>query len=194
MTSARRFLAILLVLAATGCERAPQPEPQPEPPSAWEDEPTLQPSTMTCDVPAPPAGVTTVQVVFTCGEETVGTWRRVEEQGADSLALAVGELLRGPTIDEREAGLSSFFSAETAGMVRSVSLRGGVAYIDFRDFSAIIPNASTSAGSAQLLDEVAGTIFQFDGIEEAELTFDGSCDAFWNWLQRGCQRLTRDEE
>ena len=26
----------------------------------------------------------------------------------------------------------------------------------------------------------------------AEITFGGSCDAFWSWIPRGCTRLERD--
>jgi hypothetical protein len=144
-----------------------------------------------CDVPAPPPGVRTVQVVFSCDEVAVGSWRVLPESGPDTLTFALKSLLAGPTPEERTAGLSSFFSDETAGMLNSARLQDGVAFVDFRDFSGIIPNASTSAGSTQLLDQIAGTIFQFDGVREAELSLDGSCDAFWNWLQRGCERLER---
>jgi hypothetical protein len=144
-----------------------------------------------CDVSAPPPGVRTVQVVFSCDEVAVGSWRVLPETGPDTLSFALNSLLAGPTTEERTAGLSSFFSDETAGMLNSVRLHDGVAFIDFRDFSGTIPNASTSAGSTQLLDQIAGTIFQFDGVREAELSFNGSCDAFWNWLQRDCERLER---
>jgi hypothetical protein len=143
-----------------------------------------------CDVPAPPSDVRTVQVVFSCDELPVDSWR-VLDGSADSLAFALQELLAGPNQEERARGLSSFFSTATAGMLIRAELRGDVAWIDFADFSGIIPNASSSAGSAQLLDQIAGTLFQFDGVREAELSFNGSCDAFWNWLQRGCQRLAR---
>jgi hypothetical protein len=146
-----------------------------------------------CDAAAPPPGVETVQVVFSCDEVPVGTWRALPDWAADTVRYALEALLAGPTAAEQEAGLASFFSDETAGMLNAVDVRDGVAYVDFRDFSRIIPNASTSAGSTQLLDQIAGTLFQFDGIHEAELTFDGSCDAFWEWLQRGCQRLQRGE-
>jgi hypothetical protein len=146
-----------------------------------------------CDAPAPPEGVATVQVVFSCDEVAVGTWRPLPAERTDTLRFALEQLLRGPSPEEEQAGLASFFSAGTAGMVRDVAVRDGVAYIDFQDFSRLIPNASTSAGSRQLLDQIAGTVFQFDAIREAELSFNGSCAAFWNWLQRSCERLTRGE-
>jgi hypothetical protein len=181
----RRLASFLAVLQVASCAPAPEavdPSQQADADLSREQD---------CEITAPPPGVSTVQVVFSCGELPVGTWRVTEDEAGDSLTFALRALLAGPTPQERAAGLSSFFSEETAGMLNRAEIRGGVAFIDFGDFSRIIPNASTSAGSAELLDQLAGTIFQFDGIVEAELSFDGSCDAFWNWLQRGCERLAR---
>jgi spore germination protein GerM len=130
-------------------------------------------------------------VFFSCGEQV----RPVERALAPTRAVlraALEQLLRGPTAEERAAGFHSFFGAATAGALRSVVVRDGVARIDFADFSRAIPNASSSAGSAQLLAQLRATIFQYAAVRGAEITFDGSCDAFWNWLQRGCQPLRRD--
>lgn len=180
-----RLGACLVVLfAGAGCSADGDRQPElPEPESL-----TIP---QQCEVEAPPAGVRTVQVVFSCDEVPVNSWREVPAAATDTVRHALEALLAGPLEREREAGLASFFSPGTAGMLNEVAVRDGVAYVDFRDFSGVIPNASASAGSAQLLDQIAGTLFQFDGIREAELSFDGSCDAFWNWLQRGCQRLAR---
>jgi hypothetical protein len=181
---------LLGTLFLGACERrAPAPDAVPH------DEPGAEAplSTMRCDIAAPPAGVATVQVVFSCDEQPVGTWRPLPAGAADSIAHAVGELLGGPTREEAAAGLTSFFSGATAGMLNGLRLEGDVVYVDFANFSQVVPNASSSAGSAMFLDQIAGTLFQFDGVREAVITFDGSCEAFWNWLQRGCQRLTRDE-
>jgi hypothetical protein len=183
-----RYSCLLLaaVVATAACER-----PEAEPPVLLDE--GFQPSTMQCDISAPPPGVRTLQVVFSCDEQPVGTWREVPGGEVDTLAFALHSLLRGPTQQERDAGLTSFFSEATAGMLNDARIIDGVAYVDFADFSSIVPNASSSAGSAMLLDQVAGTIFQFDGINEADISFNGDCDAFWNWIQRGCQRLLRDE-
>lgn len=144
-----------------------------------------------CDVPPPPEGLATVQVVFSCDEEPASTWRPLADGTQDTLRFALEALLEGPISAEQAVGLHSFFSEATGGMLNDVTVVDGVAYIDFQDFSGVIPNASTSAGSRMLLDQIAGTVFQFDAITEAELSFDRSCDAFWNWLQRDCERLQR---
>jgi hypothetical protein len=185
------ILLTLLSTAACAGDRAAEVPEVPDVPDLRVEEDHLA-RVQRCEMPAPPPGVHTVQVVFSCDELAVGTWRVLEE-GADSLAFALSALLAGPTDEERAAGLSSFFSAATAGMLNDARIDDGTARVDFADFSGVIPNASASAGSAQLLDQIAGTIFQFDAIAEAELSFDGRCDAFWNWLQRDCQRLSRSE-
>ena len=60
------------------------------------------------------------------------------------LAGAMRALVAGPTRAERRAGYGGWFSSRTAGSVRSVRLVGTTAHVDLRDFSRLIPNASTS--------------------------------------------------
>jgi hypothetical protein len=61
--------------------------------------------------------------------------------------------------------------------------------VDFGDFSGIIPNASSSLGSTILLGELNATVFQFPAVRSVEYRFEGSCDAFANWLQLDCEKL-----
>lgn len=144
-----------------------------------------------CAVPPPDStpGMRIVHVTFTCRGDYVAVPRLVADTPA-VLLLSLRELVRGPTEEERDAGFHSFFSQETAGSVRSVVVDAqGVARIDFDNFASIIPNASSSAGSADLLAQLRHTIFQYPTVKQARLTFEGDCDAFWNWLQRDCQLL-----
>ena len=93
-------------------------------------------------------------------------------------------LLRGPSVDERRQGYGGWFSRRTAGFFRSATIVRGVAAIDFRDFSRIIPNASSSCGSALLLAQLDRTALQFPTVRRAVYSFDGSARAFYEWLQR----------
>jgi hypothetical protein len=161
-------IGALLMIAALTAPPRPQPPDDPIPPPARE-----------------------IGVYFTRAEAPIRVPRSIP---ADSPALraALLELLRGPTPDERAAGIASWFSDDTAGMLADVTVdEAGHATIDFRDFRHIIPGASSAAGSAMLLGELHGTIFQFPEIAAASYRFDGDCDAFWNWLQRGCTLATR---
>jgi Sporulation and spore germination len=93
-------------------------------------------------------------------------------------------LLRGPTAAERRRGYGGWFSAKTAGMLRGVRVTNGLAYVDFRNFSRVIPNASSSCGSAMLLAQLDRTSTQFPTVRRAIYSFEGSILAFYEWLQR----------
>lgn len=100
------------------------------------------------------------------------------------LAGAVRALLAGPTRAERARGYGGWFSAATAGHLRSARIARGVAYIDFRNLAVHIPNASTSCGSTLLLAQLERTATQFPTVDRTVYSFDGSRRAFYAWLQR----------
>jgi hypothetical protein len=104
--------------------------------------------------------------------------------GPAVLRGAVRALLAGPTAAERARGYGGWFSAKTAGHLRDVRIAHGVAYIDFRAFAADIPNASTSCGSTLLLAQLDRTARQFPTVERTVYSFNGSREAFYEWLQR----------
>ena len=99
------------------------------------------------------------------------------------LTGAMRALLDGPTAGERRRGYGGWFSAKTAGFLRSIRITGGVASVDFRDFSRVIPNASSSCGSASLLAQLNRTATQFLTVKRAIYSFAGSRRAFYEWLQ-----------
>jgi len=131
---------------------------------------------------------TFVTLVFTRDERPEAVRRPA---GAPpTLEQALTLLLTGPSEAERQSGLTSWFSQETSGALRSVSLtQQGHAVVDLADLRAVIPNASSSAGSATLLHELGGTAFAVEGVRAVTFTMDGSCDTFWSWLQRSCTVL-----
>jgi hypothetical protein len=100
------------------------------------------------------------------------------------LTGAMRALLRGPTAAERVQGYGGWFSAKTAGMLRGARVSNGVAYVDFRNFSRVIPGASSSCGSAVLLAQLDRTAMYFPTVRRAVYSFDGSVRAFYEWLQR----------
>lgn len=146
--------------------------------------------------PEPPDGasVTTVNVHFTRDEKPVAVARQVPET-PQLLRAALEAQLQGPTAEERAEGLSSFFSAETAGMLNRVTIdEAGRAVVDFRDLRPVIPNASTSAGSQMMLGELNATVFQFPSVRSVEYRIDGNCEVFWEWLQvGGCPIVERPD-
>jgi hypothetical protein len=138
----------------------------------------------------PDPGAREVTVFLLRGEELVPVTRQVATSGV--LRAAVEQLLAGPTEAERAQGLSSMFSEATAGLLRSVTLdAGGTAVIEFADLRPAVPNASASTASTLLLEQLDETVFQFPTVQRVEYRIDGSCDAFWEWLQRSCQVVER---
>lgn len=129
----------------------------------------------------------TVNVYFTStGSEcdaTAAFAREVEVPRV--LTGAMTQLLAGPTDEERSAGASSFFGPDTAGMVRSVTIRDGVAHVDFGDLRPVIPGASSSCGSTSLLAQLDATATQFSTVRGARYSINGSERTFYAWLQRG---------
>jgi hypothetical protein len=155
--------------------------------------------TTACGEPAARAplepGQTELKVFFTCGDPTATpkALYRVVPATAGVLRASLDQLLIGPTPNERALGYKSWFSPETFGMVASVDLDpDGSAKVDFKDFRKVIPNASTSAGSAMLLAQLDATVFQFPTVKSVVYRFGGDCQAFTAWLQLGgCTPRTR---
>ncbi|HEY5156301.1 MAG TPA: GerMN domain-containing protein, partial [Acidimicrobiales bacterium] len=131
----------------------------------------------------------TVRVFFTpdsggpdCSETTPVD--RTVQAPEDLLSAALTELLAGPTTTERDAGLRSWFSADTADSLLSATIVDGTAHIDFKDFSSQLGGASSSCGSSQLLNQLDSTARQFPTVERTLYSFNGNVEAFYSWLQR----------
>lgn len=136
---------VAAVLVAVRADRAATPTPTPS--------------------ATPTADITSFAVYFHQGRpddprKVVAVPRSVPKTEAVATA-ALTELLRGPGEAERKAGYWSMFEGETAGDLKSVRVAGGVAYADFLDFRELIPNATSSFGSAALLAELDATLQQF---------------------------------
>ena len=115
-----------------------------------------------------------------CGEVFPVT-RRVSAEGL--VAGTVAALVAGPDAEERADGYGGWFSTDTRDVVRSVDVVEGTAVVDFVDLREIIPNASTSCGSAALLSQLDATLSALPGVETTHYTIEGSADVFYEWLQ-----------
>lgn len=161
----------LAVLAVAGC--AP-PEPDDAASTTSDSAPPIDAA------PAPPTG------------RAAPLPAETEPDLAGDLRTALERLVRGPVEPRGPDSEHTWFSAATAHVLDSVSVdTAGRATVDFHDLRPLIPNASTSAGSALLLRELNEAVFGVDGIESVEYRIAGSCQLFWEWLQYGCQIVTR---
>ena len=138
----------------------------------------------------------TVSLFFSTGDgddcsEVTGFLR-----GADGVRAPIGftldELVKGPTEIERHMGASSFFSENTSDSIRSISLKSdGLLIVDFKDIRSTISGASSSCGSGALLSSLNSTVFQFPVVDRVRYQINGSCDTFFEWLQRSCTEIQR---
>lgn len=106
---------------------------------------------------------------------------------ADPVAAAIRTVLEGVNDEERDRGCTSFFSDQTANALRGVSRTsdGDTIAVDFWDLSKLVPDVpgATSFLPPGVLAELTWTIFaQFPEIEAVRFSFDGSEQAFWNWV------------
>lgn len=166
-----RLVLCLMMLLAVAC--GPTDEPEPEPTSA---EPTAS-------EPSPRAETVKIFLARTgAGEcdDVVAVDREVG--GRPSLATGMEQLLAGPTEQEKAEGLGGWFSESTKDLLISAEREGGVARVDFKDLREVIPNASSSCGSAGLLAQLDSTAKQF-GATQTLYSINGDTDTFYNWLQ-----------
>lgn len=106
------------------------------------------------------------------------------------LRAALEQLLQGPS--DPRPDVHSWFSSATADALRSVSVdSAGHATVDFEDLRTLIPNASSSAGSAMLLEELNTAVFSVEGVRSVDYLIEGDCERFWEWLQYSCQTIHR---
>lgn len=120
----------------------------------------------------------------TCSE--VHPVERVLPRTPAMARAALEQLFAGPTAEEQAQGYTSPFSSKTKSVLKSINIRDGTAYVNLVDIREIIPNASTSCGSAQFLSETEATLKQFSTIEKVVYAIDGQPATFYEWMQIGC--------
>jgi len=148
--------------------------------------PTEPPTASPAAASPPTSPATEVRVFFIPGgSDPCGTVAPVVRKvaGPVSAEIALRELLAGPTTGEAAAGFTSLFGPPTADALLGVVVVDGIARVSFRDLRRIIPNASSSCGSAALLGALDATLAQLPGIRGARYSFGGDEAAFYEWLQ-----------
>lgn len=135
----------------------------------------------------------TCDVVFPV-ERTVSFVSAEEAGSAERRAKAVlTHLFAGPTAEEAHQGFSSFFSSETADLMRSVSIAGSgerTAYINLHDLRHALAGANSSCGSLSFFAQVEHTMRATVGVSQIRYAFDGDPEMFYDWMQIGCDATT----
>jgi len=101
---------------------------------------------------------------------------------------ALKELFKGQTEEEKTQGYVSWFSEKTKDILKSVKIENSTVYVDLKDIRQIIPNVSTSCGSAEFLAEVETTLKQFSTVNKVIIAIDAKPSIFYEWIQIGCAK------
>lgn len=187
MNPMRILLVAVIAIVMCACTA-----PAPETPAVTASAPTMEACADSVEPPGTP-----VSAYFHCAGAELEPPKPVSRpaQAADSvsrLEAAITGLLGGPTEQARGAGYVSLFSEQTALALNSVEIGAdGLAIVDFADLRTAMTTASTSTGSQILLAQLDATVFQVPEVESVEYRIHGSCDTFWEWLQRVCEIVPR---
>ncbi len=99
-------------------------------------------------------------------------------------SAALEELLKGPTTEEAKS-FSGFAPPETNGIVKSVKVKNGAAFMNFtKAVYQQMGNATTSCGGG-FFSMVEATLMQFPTIKKVYYAIEGSTNDFYEWVQVG---------
>jgi len=97
---------------------------------------------------------------------------------------ALQELLKGTTLEEAK-NFAGFSPDETKGILKSVNVKNGGAYVNFtKAVFQQMGSASTSCGGG-FFSMVEATLKQFPTIKNVYYAIEGNSNDFYNWVQVG---------
>ncbi|MFT6925769.1 MAG: hypothetical protein ACJAZP_001358 [Psychromonas sp.] len=103
-------------------------------------------------------------------------------------AAALEALFKGPTAEERSQGYRSYFSVRTAGLLKRLKIKAGIAYIDLHDRRQELTGATSSCGSAEFFTQIQRTLEQFPTIERILFAIEGQPRVFYDWMDFECDQ------
>ncbi len=112
--------------------------------------------------------------------------RAVSAGSPNDLNTVLPQLFQGPTAEEQAQGYTSVFSPKTAGILIWAKVQGNTAYINLQDLRSIIPNASTSCGSAAFFAQADTTVKAATSVSRVIYAINGDPAPFYEWMQIGC--------
>lgn len=99
---------------------------------------------------------------------------------------ALNELFKGPTKEEKEAGLFSWFSEDSKHILKNITIKNGNAYINFdRWVQENLGGATSSCGGANFISEIETTLKQFPTVKQVFYAIEKDPLEFYEWMQYG---------
>ena len=102
---------------------------------------------------------------------------------------ALNELFKGPTKEEMDDKLSSFFTNDSKDILKSITIKDGNAYVDLDKW--VIQNlgaTTTSCGGAGFSAQIETTLKQFPTIKNIFYSIEGNTTEFYSWQQMDCPK------
>ncbi len=99
---------------------------------------------------------------------------------------ALEELFKGVTKEEEAQGYGSIPAAESNGILKSINVKNGAAYVNFT--SRVLEQmgtATTSCGGGQYFGMIEKTLTQFPTIKKVYYAVEGNTNDFYEWVQVG---------
>jgi spore germination protein GerM len=99
---------------------------------------------------------------------------------------ALEELFKGVTKEEEAKGYGSIPPAESNGILKSINVKNGAAYVNFTNrVLEQMGTATTSCGGGQYFGMIEKTLTQFPTIKKVYYAVEGNTNDFYEWVQVG---------
>jgi spore germination protein GerM len=98
---------------------------------------------------------------------------------------ALDELFKGVTPEEEAKGFVSFDPEETSGILKSINIKNGYAYINFNEIVYEQLGAATTSCGGGFFSSIEATLKQFPTIKKVFYAIEGSPADFYEWVQVG---------
>lgn len=99
---------------------------------------------------------------------------------------ALEELFKGVTKEEEAKGYGSIPASESNGVLKSINVKNGAAYVNFTKLILEqMGNATTSCGGGQYFGMIEKTLTQFPTIKKVYYAVEGDTNEFYEWVQVG---------
>lgn len=99
---------------------------------------------------------------------------------------ALEEMFKGVTKEEEAKGYGSIPTSESDGVLKSINVKNGAAYVNFTTrVLEQMGNATTSCGGGQYFGMIEKTLTQFPTIKKVYYAVEGDANEFYEWAQVG---------
>lgn len=99
---------------------------------------------------------------------------------------ALEEMFKGVTKEEEAKGYGGIPPAESNGVLKSINVKNGAAYVNFTNrVTEQMGNATTSCGGGQYFGMIEKTLTQFPTIKKVYYAVEGDTNEFYEWVQLG---------